>query len=77
MYGSHRHSTWSIAHVPGQPAQRREHGALVGEGDVLVVRERLPRAASGSACGGWSPTPMTRAPDRRPAPRVKYAISAG
>jgi hypothetical protein len=27
--------------MPGQPAQRAQHGALVGEVDVLVVRERL------------------------------------
>ena len=29
--------------VPGQPVQRAEHGALVGERDVLVVRERVAR----------------------------------
>ena len=41
MYGSHRHSTWSNRTCRASPCSAREHGALVGERDVLVVRERV------------------------------------
>ena len=62
--------------VPGQPLQGRQHRAFVGEGDVLVVRERHSAPHPGARDGGWSPTPITVAPTAANA-RVKYAISAG
>ena len=43
---------------------------------MVVISTNFARAISGTACGGWSPTPMTVAPTAASA-LVKRAISCG